>query len=310
MKKNLINILSVVLMLAVFYFLGREFVRNWDLIRSYSFHFDITFLLLASALYVITFFFFSLGFHLILQYLHHPITFLEAVLIFCITQPAKYIPGKIWIAVTRMKFCKPRGVPNTITLLATGTETVLEVMAGAYVSLIAILNIPVLGRFSLLGTVSLTVLGLLLLIPDVFYFFINLFLKIVKRPTFKKDQHASFWKLLLLQLNYIVGLCALGFSQLFFLQSFAPVTADHFPFLVSIGALSYIAGIIALFSPSGLGIREGVWYFALKRMLSPHVALVYAFVSRLWTIVIEAILLFIALPILWILERRKKTTLP
>lgn len=305
-KKLAINIISISLVLAIFYFLGRQFAHDWEKIKTFSFDFNFGLLSLSVILYIITFFFLSLGLTLVLKYFHKQIPFYENWLYFCITQPAKYIPGKIWIAVARMKFFKKHEIPNAITLLATGTESVLEIFAGAYISLIAILQTDILGNSSFWGTIVVSGLGLLFLYPPVFYFFINLYLKIVKLPPLERHQRASFLKILLLQAIYIAAMAGFGVSHLVFLQSFAPVSAQYFPFLISIGSFSYVASIIALFAPSGLGVREGVWFLALKTIITSPIAIIYAFASRIWTIVIEAILLFIALPMLWITQRRAK----
>lgn len=306
-KKILFDIFSVLLILAVFYFLGKELLRNWKQISSYSFQFNWSLLLFSSFLYALAFFIFAAGWYLILYYLKQPIRFIETILYFFITQPAKYVPGKIWIAVMRMKFCKPHGVPNSITLLTTGIEGVMEIFAGIYISIIAILQTEFLQKFSLWWTFLLTALGLTLLVPEIFYFFINLYLKIVKQETLPRDHRASFYQLLFLQITYLAGIFLLGLSQAFFLQSFVPIDIKYLPVLISIGGFSHVASILAVFTPSGLGVREGVWYLALKSIMANHIALIYSFVSRLWTIVIEALLLFMCLPILWLRKNHKKT---
>lgn len=295
MKKILINIFSILLVLAIFYFLGKEFVRNWDHIKNFSFTFNISLVLLASGLYAVHFALFAIGWQLILRFLHHPISLLDALTYFCMCQPARYIPGKIWMPVARMKICKPHNVPPSITLLSAGVEAVFEIIAGMYVSIFAILQTNILGKFSIAGIVIATFVGLLLLYPPIFYSLINIYLKIVKQPSIQKDQRAPFSMLLLIQIIYLIALATLGISQLIFLQSFAPVGSEHFALLVSVGAFSYVASIVVLPAPGGLGVREGIWYFALKPITEGSVALIYAFVSRLWTIVIEAVLLFISL---------------
>ncbi|MBI4995288.1 flippase-like domain-containing protein [Candidatus Peregrinibacteria bacterium] len=306
-KKLTINLISILLVLAIFYFLGREFVHDWGKIKSYSFNFNFGLLTLSIVLYAITFFFLSLGLYLILKYFHKKIPFYENWLYFCITQPAKYIPGKIWMAVARMKFFKPHEIPNPITFLATGTESVLEIFAGAYISLVAILQTDLLGNSSFWGTIVVSAFGLLFLYPPVFYFFINLYLRIVRLPLIEKHQRVSFLKILLLQIIYALAMAGFGISHLVFLQSFAPVASQYFPFLISIGSFSYVASMIALFAPSGLGVREGIWFLALKTLVASPVAIIYAFASRIWTIVVEAILLFICLPLFWIKRNGART---
>ena len=308
MKKILWNIVSALLLVAIFYFLGREFWHNWNQIRSYEFHFNLPVLGMASLVYAIAFGVLSFGWYLILRYLNHGFSFGDALLFFCMTQPAKYIPGKIWLPVARIKCCKSRGVPGSITLLSTGIEGVMEIFAGAYVSVIALLQTDFFGRSSVIGTILISVIGLGVLIPPVFYFFINLYLSIVKLPHIEKHQRVSFWKLLLLQIIFITGVLGLGISQFLFLQSFAPVALSQAPFLISVGIFSYIASVLAFFAPGGLGVREGIWYVALKSVGTASVALIYAFSSRLWTIVVEALLLFISLPLFLLKQRRARAT--
>lgn len=296
MRKILLNILSAVFVLAVFYFLGNEFYKNWHEIRSVSFRFNIPLLLLASFAYALGFLVLAFGWHTILQYLHHPIPFAKTLLYFCMTQPAKYIPGKVWIAVTRMKFCKPHGVPHSITLLTTGAEATFEIFAGTYISLVTLANTNLLGGYSVPAMIGITFFGILFLVPRVFYFFVNLFLSVIKKPRIEKDRRAAFRQLLLLQLNYIVGMFLWGLAQAIFLKSLIQVDNQHLFFLISIGVFSNVASILAVFTPSGLGVREGIWYIALKNIAAPGISLVYAFTSRLWTIILEVIFLFIALP--------------
>ncbi|MEK7524083.1 MAG: lysylphosphatidylglycerol synthase domain-containing protein [Patescibacteria group bacterium] len=310
MKKIALNIASVLIIIALFYFLGREFLKNWSQIRSFPLHFDLLWLFWATAAYFITFFLLSIGWTLILKSLHYPISLTHAFLFFIITQPAKYIPGKIWIAVARMKFMHPLGIPNSVTLLSTGAEGVLEILAGSYISLVAILQIPGLGKFSVIGTIIISLLGVVLLIPKVFYAIINLYLKLAKREPIHATGHAKFAELLFLQIVYLIGMFGVGLAQVLFLKSFTHVSPHQFPLLISIGSFSYVASILAIFTPGGLGVREGIWYLALKGISAPHIAIIFALASRIWTVVAEALFLFIALPILWLEKRRNKKSLP
>lgn len=309
MKKTVSNIIFSILTIAVIYFLGDLVADNWSHVKGYTFNFDLPILIAASLAYVATLFISSIGWFLTLSYLHSPLSLSRAFIYSCITQPAKYIPGKIWVAVTRMKFCKAQHIPNSITLLSTGIEGVMEILAGTYISLIAMFNIPLFARFSFGGPLVIAIIGVTLMIPRIFYFIVNLYLRIVKQKLLPKDKHTTFLKLILLQAVYLLAMFGIGASQFLFLQSFAPVPSSAAPLFISVGAFSYVVSIIA-FTPSGLGVREGIWYLALKRIATPSVALIYAFASRIWMIIIEAILLFICLPIALVLERRQRAKNP
>lgn len=303
MRKAVSYLFSALLVLAIFYFLGKEFARNWGEIRNFNFQFDISLLLLGSVAYAATLAILAVGWWLLLRYVCCPVPFFQTLLYFFITFPVRYVPGKIWIAVARMKFLKPEGVANSVTLLTTGAEAMLEIFAGAYISIIALLQTDIFGNYSLVATIGFTALGLVFLVPKVFYFFMNLYLRIVKQEPIEPARRVTFSKLFLLQALYVVAMAGIGISQLLFLVSFVSIPSGNFAFIISIGAFSYVASIIAVFAPSGLGVREGVWYLTLKSLVAPHISIVYAFASRLWTIIIEALLLFLALPILLIRKR-------
>lgn len=180
----------------------------------------------------------------------------------------------------------------------------MEILAGTYIGLLGLIYTPLLHRFSRIGIGLILIAGFLLLIPKIFYFCVNTYLKLVKRPLIVRSQQVSFGRLLSLQLIYIVALLGIGLSQVLFLKSFVAIPLGALPVLISIGAFSYVASILAFFTPSGLGVREGIWVFALRSLVRPHIALIFALVSRLWTIIVEALLVSIALPIYWL--RRKK----
>ncbi|PIQ77142.1 hypothetical protein COV82_06110 [Candidatus Peregrinibacteria bacterium CG11_big_fil_rev_8_21_14_0_20_46_8] len=299
LKKIATKIIGAILIISIFYFLGKELSANWAQIRAYDFDFDIPTLAAATLALAASYAVLAFGWFLLLVVFRHPIALHRVVPYFFITQPAKYIPGKVWLAVARLKFCNAHNVPPKITFLSTFEEGSLEALAGVYVSVLAILQMPELSKYSLWGVVAIILFGLILLIPHVFYFFINLYLRGLRHPQIPQEKWVSFGQLFILQVTYVVGLLGFGIAQLTFLQSFAPVAVQHIPFLVSIGALSIVAGVVAIFAPGGLGVREGVWYLALQSITAPHIALIYAFVSRFWMIVIEALLAVAALPIVW-----------
>lgn len=294
MKKIIFRSVSVLLTAVIFYFLGREFFNNWEKISSYTFNFNVPILMMAIVAYVVMVLLFSWGWHLILRYLRHPIPLYETILYFCLTQPAKYIPGKIWLPVARMKFCKRHRVSHSVTLLSTGIESAMEILAGTYVSILAIFQMPSLGKFSILGTILLTFVGLVLLYPRVFYFFINIYLKLAKKDVIPCHKHATFLQLLFMQAVFAAGMFGLGLSQVLFLQSFVAIPASEFAYLISVGVLSTIIGMVAVFAPAGLGVREGVWYVALTGITLPYISLIYVFASRAWMIIVDAVLLFVA----------------
>ena len=69
--------------------------------------------------------------------------------------------------------------------------------------------------------------------------------------------------------------------------SMYPLAAADVPLVVAAYAAAYAAGFLALLTPAGLGIREGVLVVALAPVLPAGPALVVALVSRLWMMLVE-----------------------
>ena len=70
--------------------------------------------------------------------------------------------------------------------------------------------------------------------------------------------------------------------------------------------LSCIIGILAVFAPSGLGVREGIMLLGLGLVMPKEYAVIISIISRLWQTVAELILIAIAFIVNKIMEFRKK----
>jgi uncharacterized membrane protein YbhN (UPF0104 family) len=52
-------------------------------------------------------------------------------------------------------------------------------------------------------------------------------------------------------------------------------------------AISSTLGLIAIFAPSGLGVREGVLVYLLSLMMPPPIAVIISILTRIWMTLIE-----------------------
>jgi hypothetical protein len=66
-----------------------------------------------------------------------------------------------------------------------------------------------------------------------------------------------------------------------------PLDAGDVPLVMAAYAAAYAAGFLALLTPAGLGVREGVLVVALAPVLPAGPALVVALVSRVWMMLVE-----------------------
>ena len=92
----------------------------------------------------------------------------------------------------------------------------------------------------------------------------------------------------LLVAGYAVYWAVTGLAFATLVASVYPLAASDVPLVVAAYAAAYAAGFLALLTPAGLGVREGVLVVALAPVLPAGPALVVALVSRLWMMLVEA----------------------
>jgi branched-subunit amino acid transport protein len=90
----------------------------------------------------------------------------------------------------------------------------------------------------------------------------------------------------------ILGVCVLswvagGIGFYFFMDGVFPVSSKYFLFLTGALAFSSTLGLIALFAPSGLGVREGALVYLLSFIMPGSVAVIISILSRIWMTFIE-----------------------
>ena len=137
---------------------------------------------------------------------------------------------------------------------------------------------------------------------------INFFLKYLGK-LFKKDNlqipitYSQMLKVVgLFILNWLI--VGLGFYML--TCSIYPLPVSQFLYAAGIYGISCIIGILAIFAPSGIGVREGIMVLGLGLVMPSEYAVIISIISRLWMSVSELILIGIAFVVnkLFLLRKR------
>ena len=114
-----------------------------------------------------------------------------------------------------------------------------------------------------------------------------------ERPFHPDHLPADDQSVLLFICNWLV--VGVGFYML--VCSIYPVPASQFLYVAGIDGLSCIIGILAVFTPSGLGVREGIILLGLGLIMPKEYAVIISLVTRLWQTVAEFMLIGIAIVI-------------
>jgi glycosyltransferase 2 family protein len=87
-----------------------------------------------------------------------------------------------------------------------------------------------------------------------------------------------------------VGWLITGIALYTFTASLTPIPASAFGAVIGINALAFVAGQAVFIAPAGLGAKEGSITALLALYLAAPVAAVIAIAVRLWTTVVELLL--------------------
>jgi hypothetical protein len=247
-------------------------------------------LLLASLLTVATWFLLVRSWSRSLRWWSEELPLAEAVRIWFITNLSRFVPGAVWqFAHVSAEALSARISP----LAATGAILFQQlVLLGTGLALTASLA-PVLPT-SAMGTLqpgvalamaSLGVVAVIIFLPALAPMLERWTTRLLRRDI----RWPSPGRVELTRYVGVLVLPWLAYGVAFWLFGRA-LLGDAAPGLLAASAAfigSYVAGIIAVFAPGGLGVREAALVALLSPIVGPAPALLLAIGSRLWLVALE-----------------------
>lgn len=206
--------------------------------------------------------------------LSHPMPTRYHFRIFCLTHLARRIPGVLWHIVGRVMWYEQEGVPKSVVSLASILEQVLIILAGfvtyALTLPAALSSAPVSPVVWLVGLV----VGMVLVHPR----FISMVLRRlgrVEQAASLRYRHIADWLI-----SYALGWAAGGLILAIIVAALRPLNGVEVVAVIGVWSLSGALGSLAIFSPSGLGIREVSMTLLLAPLLPMPQAAFVAILSR------------------------------
>ena len=207
----------------------------------------------------------------------------------------RYIPGKVvWIGA-KVAFAPQLGLPKSKVAAATFVESVLQVALQFFWGLLALLLVPVVlesGEIPLAWLLAAFAIALIAVSPSVLRALLNLALRILRKdrlgvndvPNYAALLRASIWALAATAVNGI------SYFLLYLSMGQSP-SWEAFILVVGATSLAGALGMLAIFAPSGIGVREAALVLFFLQFTSLEVAVLYAVYSRLWSIVADLLFL-------------------
>jgi uncharacterized membrane protein YbhN (UPF0104 family) len=202
---------------------------------------------------------------------------------------AKYIPGGIWTPAARVVAARRAGVTQTGLVTASMlVEAGLSAISGVLVFVISLAWVDE-GDAYLVPLIVFGAVLAVLLHPRIFKPLAN---RVLGRFGYK-DVPALSAATIFRLLGYYAFTWLVGGLALWVLLHSVGVdpSPSTIPFLGGVTAVGAIVAVLAVFAPSGLGVREGATATLLQAITTPGAALAVVVLNRLAITVVEILLL-------------------
>jgi len=295
-KKVIYKILSFLVILTIFYFLGKNLVGHWQKVKEYDFFFNYFYLLLSFVFLLSGMLGFGLIWSKILKIIEPEkrISNFKAVRIFIYSWFGKYMPGKAWMLLGRIYLGQKEGLSKRALTLAVGYDVALSNISIFLFSLI-FLGIS-FGRelfdYYLIPLLIIPI-GLISIHPRVLYFILNLFLRKFKKIEIPLDKFLSYRDIIQIVFYFFIVYSLNGIGFFFLIRSL--VYLSFYDIIGIMGAFAFAAGLgmVAIFAPSGLGVREGVLVIFLQFYFPLSIAVLISLIARIWATLGEIIIFIV-----------------
>jgi hypothetical protein len=289
------------LILVVGAFLVRALWGGLSEASDYEWRFDFFYLALSVALIFLYYVQQWGGWRLIMKSFGDPMRRSDSAVVWYSSILGRYVPGSVAMVAGRIGMCRRHGIPASTTFASLVYENALILISSL---LLAAASVPFwppfpYERYALLLTL-LAPVGLAFLHPAIFGRLANAGLRRLKREPLKAT--LPFRRVLLLVPYYVGGWLLLGLSFCALAASIAPVEAGDLALLIGGYAFAWEIGFLALVTPSGLGVKEGILYVILRLVFPAPISAALVVLSRLWQTLAEVI----CAGVIWIFVRVRR----
>ncbi len=278
--------ITYLIILFIFIFLLWNIKENLYHINSENLNFRKDQLLIMIFFLLPVYFINALSWHLVTKSLSMNLSYITNLRIWITSNISRYLPGVIWQYAGRIYLTKKQGISAVLTGNALVLEALFNLLTGSLIVITSIIFLSIslgsaLPKVAILISIIFVLLIFYLnyqkLFSTIFYF---LGKKINKGKKIARINLPSAW-IPILVISYFLQFFFDG-SVLFFLsRSTIDLPLNLYPEFIGIFAISWLAGYISVFAPSGLGVQEISIATLLSQYMPFTLAGIIAIVFRL-----------------------------
>jgi hypothetical protein len=284
--KRLAQIAKFAVPLVIGFFIGRTIYRNWEQVREAEWHFAPLYLLISLALTAPWFAYRPVVWKILLARFGSELPLGASFRITRQAEMSRYVPGAVWQYVSRVYLAGRWGVPATACLGATLIETVLLLLAALPVALWSLSNVaPVLEGYPRIALAAFMAASIFVVHPRILNWWGAILARHAKQPY--RELQIRWITLAGIWLSYLALWLVSGLAVAFFVRGVMAIATDQFPGVAGGYVASWVASMLAVVAPAGMGVRDGVYGLLLRRMMPVGAAFTVALAVRLWLTLLE-----------------------
>jgi hypothetical protein len=265
------------------YFFWVTLFENFEKLQGFDISPNYSYLFVSLVIFLV--FFFSLW--VLWQYIlnsPHIIT-RDIHYINAVSWISKYIPWKVAMIATKVLYLKKKWIPKKVSFISCLYEHAFQIISSF------VLCLPFIAyyfwwtpqsHYVYLSWIAI-IFWILILHPIVFNRLINYGLSLLKKPLLNSWHFLSWKQIFWYTLWYAFSMILKWISFVFFVASITPIsTFQEVIFYSFAWIFAWVIGILAIFTPNGIGVREWVLTALLTLLLPIELAILLSIWSRVW----------------------------
>lgn len=197
----------------------------------------------------------------------------------------RYIPGKAPWILGKIYFASKHGISKHKLAISSLLEVGVQVVIQMVLSILLLVFdarladlFPELRPVIILGALA----GIIVLVPPIFNRLIALFYQLIRKKGQSKDHQVNTVTILKAAVLYVVASILNGVMLYFIAAAVYPaINPGDLIYIIGAATLALTLGIVALFAPGGIGVRDGVQLVLLSIIMPAEYALIVTVITRL-----------------------------
>lgn len=271
------------------------YLRSVNFDRLVHIHYAWGYLLLASILALIKNYLGTFTWFVILRSLGASQLHIRKQLIYVYAKAwmGRYIPGTAPWILGKIYFASQHGISKqklAVSSLLEGGLQIVTLLVFSLALLIFDSRLDILGGGFKLLMVGVALAGIIILLPPVFNRLVSTAYRIIRHKTLEAEHQASSQTIFRGAALYLVDAVINGASLFFIAKGIDPALSySNMVFATGAASLAGAASMLAIFAPSGLGVREGIQLVLFSLIMPKELAVAVTVATRLWTVGVDVV---------------------